>query len=201
MEAYEKLMLDIYSNINEPDGIYGINQSQSLDSQITVYEHERNWEKAIGVYDMMLQQAKQMNSHNMHLSLGLVNSLQNIGHFHLMDCYLGGFATKHPVQSAELSEFQFQTAWRASKWDLDIKESSLTDASTFSTSAYLALRSLHNNDDLLLQSTLKQARLDIVRNIGSISIESTKSVYPALVKLQFLSEIEEYWKAKTRMNL
>lgn len=43
-------MLDVYSNINEPDGIYGINSTHStgLESQISIYEHESNWEKTIG---------------------------------------------------------------------------------------------------------------------------------------------------------
>ena len=54
-ELYEKLMMEIYSNINEPDGIYGINKSQQfqnviMDSQIVTYEHEGNWANAAGAY-------------------------------------------------------------------------------------------------------------------------------------------------------
>ena len=60
-------------------------------------------------------------------------------------------------------------------------------------SAYLTLRSLHHGDEALFKNTLKQARIDVVKNIGLLSIESTKSVYPALVKLQFFNEIENAW--------
>ena len=53
MKMYEKLMLEIYSHINEPDGIYGIMGSQQhsdLQSQIMTYEHEGNWSRIMGVY-------------------------------------------------------------------------------------------------------------------------------------------------------
>lgn len=45
---YEKLMLEIFSNINEPDGIYGVNKNNTIESQILTYEHEGNWANAIG---------------------------------------------------------------------------------------------------------------------------------------------------------
>jgi hypothetical protein len=63
-------------------------------------------------------------------------------------------------------------------------------------SAYLSLRSLHHGDEGSFMNTLKQARIDVVKNIGLLSIESTKSVYPALVKLQFFNEIDNAWKEK-----
>jgi hypothetical protein len=37
-----------------------------------------------------------------------------------------------------------------------------------------------------------------VRNLGTSSIECTKSVYSALLKLQFLSEVDHAWKLKWR---
>jgi hypothetical protein len=43
---------------------------------------------------------------------------------------------------------------------------------------------------------LRKTRLELVRAIGVTSLESTKSVYPALAKLQFLGEIEHAWNLR-----
>ena len=46
--------------------------------------------------------------------------------------------------------------------------------------------------------------MELVNDIGLTSIESTKSIYPALTKLQFFNEIETVckllWKNKTNSN-
>jgi hypothetical protein len=101
----------------------------------------------------------------------------------------------------ELSEFQYQTAWRSCKWELETKEAQLLEGREgFHMSAFICLRALHEGNESVFASTLKQARLDVVKSIGQISTESAKSVYPALVKLQFFSELENAWKLRWRSS-
>ncbi|PSC71129.1 serine threonine-kinase ATM isoform X1 [Micractinium conductrix] len=53
--AVQRLLLDIYSSINEPDGIYAVARSHSLLSQLRRFEHEGDWSKALLSYDLVLQ--------------------------------------------------------------------------------------------------------------------------------------------------
>lgn len=155
---------------------------------------------------MMLQHSSGLNSTFVNNSNGLVNSMQNLGLYHLLDFYLRGFASKFPTSVTELSESQLQTAWHCCKWELDPKESQILesgreeDSMNFHMGAYVTLRALHEGDERTFWSTLRQARLEQVKNIGLISIESTKSVSPALVKLQFFNEIEGAWKLRWKSS-
>ncbi|KAL4452130.1 hypothetical protein ABPG75_007792 [Micractinium tetrahymenae] len=53
--ALERLLLDIYSSINEPDGIYAVARSHSMLSQLKRFEHEGDWSRALLTYDLVLQ--------------------------------------------------------------------------------------------------------------------------------------------------
>lgn len=65
--------------------------------------------------------------------------------------------------------------------------------SHFHAGAYNCLRALNDGDQLVFWKTIKKTRLELAQDIGLTSLESTKSVYPALAKLQFLGEIENAW--------
>ncbi|KAL6075751.1 non-specific serine/threonine protein kinase [Balamuthia mandrillaris] len=230
---HQQLLLEIYCNINEPDGIYGLQRDHSIHSRIRTYEHERLWDKTVGAYDMMLQHLSPNASNSqLHLALsqGLISSLEHLGHHHLAELHLAGFATKYPHAFPALSEFQYESAWRSCKWQLDpwVKQSmvsfsddTLSSASTspisgeaanshvasllwnaasvqeksahFHMGAYNCLKALNDGDRTAFWKNLKKTRLELVKTIGSTSLESTKSVYPVLAKLQFLSEIENAW--------
>ena len=53
----EQLLLDIFSQVNEPDGIYAIAQSHKMASQLRLFEHEGSWSKALLGYDLLQQSA------------------------------------------------------------------------------------------------------------------------------------------------
>ena len=65
--------------------------------------------------------------------------------------------------------------------------------SHFHMCAYNCLKSVNDGDQATFWKNLKKSRLELVQAIGITSLESTKSVYPALAKLQFLGEIENAW--------
>jgi hypothetical protein len=74
--------------------------------------------------------------------------------------------------------------------------SASASSSNFHMGAYHCLRSLHDGDQAVFWKNLRKTRLELVRAIGVTSLESTKSVYPALAKLQFLGEIEHAWNLR-----
>ena len=50
----DALLLDIYSQIDEPDGMYAAARSQQAASQLALFEHEGAWDKALVSCDLML---------------------------------------------------------------------------------------------------------------------------------------------------
>ncbi|CAM9723944.1 unnamed protein product, partial [Laminaria digitata] len=63
----ERLLLEVFSSLPEPDSIYGVPApAADLSAQATVYAHEGGWESTLPAYDTLLQQQQQPSS----LSLG-----------------------------------------------------------------------------------------------------------------------------------
>lgn len=53
LSTVDQLLLDIYSQIQEPDGIYAAARSQKAASQLCLFEHEGAWDKALVGYDLL----------------------------------------------------------------------------------------------------------------------------------------------------
>ena len=50
----DALLLDVYLQIDEPDGMYAAARSQQAASQLALFEHEGAWDKALVSCDLML---------------------------------------------------------------------------------------------------------------------------------------------------
>ncbi len=42
-----------------------------------------------------------------------------MGHHHLLEIYLRGYVAQQPYQFQDVSEFQYEQAWRTCKWQLE----------------------------------------------------------------------------------
>lgn len=101
----DQLLLEVYSSINEPDGIYAVARGHSMMSQLKLYEHEGSWDKALAGYDMLCH--RKASQHGQAVSSpsppytaaqdragasvsgqqGLLTSLQQLGCRHLIEAY------------------------------------------------------------------------------------------------------------------
>ncbi|XP_050221682.1 serine/threonine-protein kinase ATM isoform X2 [Mercurialis annua] len=142
-----EVLVSAVTQINEPDSLYGIIQSQKLTTQVVTFEHEGNWSKALEYYDLQIRSntLSQMNGGFISLPLdrspahlsaatseeeirhrkpykGLIRSLQQIGCTHVLDLYCQGLASqKRQVQhDVEFTELQYEAAWRTGKWDFSL---------------------------------------------------------------------------------
>ena len=101
----DQLLLDIYSSINEPDGIYAVARGHNMMSQLKLYEHEGSWDKALAGYDMMCHRTASDQSqatsaaptakHDTSMASvngqqGLLTALQQLGCRHLIEAYWQG---------------------------------------------------------------------------------------------------------------
>ncbi|KAM7277000.1 hypothetical protein ACFE04_018866 [Oxalis oulophora] len=163
------ILISAVTQINEPDGLYGIIQSHNLTSQIITFEHEGNWSKALEYYDLQVQTSatKQKDCSSSTLSSqhsqpansfsfcmpdtqmryrkpykGIIRSLQQIGCTHVLNLYCQGLASwKGEFQhDPEFSELQYEAAWRSGQWDFSYVEAN--------SSAYQHTNTYHFNENL-----------------------------------------------------
>ncbi|XP_073048609.1 serine/threonine-protein kinase ATM isoform X31 [Primulina eburnea] len=145
LQSHIEILASAVTQINEPDSLYGIIQSHKLSSQITIFQHEGNWSKALEYLDLQarFELMPQMNG-STHPSSGnsqqpahaffsqtehdtthkkpykgLVRSLQQIGCTHVLDVYCQGLTTQtgRLQHDLEFAELQYEAAWRAGNWD------------------------------------------------------------------------------------
>lgn len=62
--AEDQLLLSIYSQLTEPDGIYAAVRSRKLASQLHLFQHEGSWPKVLLACDLLLRQA--LAVHTLH---------------------------------------------------------------------------------------------------------------------------------------
>ena len=55
LPAEDRLLLEIYSQLTEPDGIYAVARSHKLASQLHLFRHEGSWSKALLGCDLLVR--------------------------------------------------------------------------------------------------------------------------------------------------
>ena len=92
LPLYYEHLHEIYSHLDEPDGMEGISTlilSPSLEHQIRQHESTGRWTSAQSCWEVRLQQSPD----NLDFHLGLLRCLRNLGHYGNSDCQL------HPLYS------------------------------------------------------------------------------------------------------
>ncbi|BDA48015.1 Serine-protein kinase ATM [Coccomyxa sp. Obi] len=190
----DQLLLDIYSQVQEPDSIYAAARSQKAASQLCLFEHEGAWDKALVGYDL-LQLGGQLPQQPAARQSGILNSLQQLGCQYTLRAYCATLPPQSQSGSRALWEKRFETAWRMGDWqEAAVLQALLPDAgegAPFHQAICSCLKALKDEDHDTLQSTLHAARASIVQELTSISTESAASINPAVVRLQMLHSFVE----------
>ncbi|KAJ8476072.1 hypothetical protein OPV22_019799 [Ensete ventricosum] len=211
------LLMAAYTQINEPDSIYGIIQSNQLTSQIITFEHEGNWSKALEYYDLLVRSASiGPGKHSVDDSSsqategscwksykGLMRSLQKTGCTHVLDVYCQGLTISNGClqHDTEFADMQYEAAWRSGNWDFSLVSG---DASTpystqfashgqFNENLHSCLRALYEGNASEFHGKLIDSKKELVLSIASASRESTEYIHSTIVKLQILDHLGVAW--------
>ncbi|XP_066028150.1 serine-protein kinase ATM isoform X2 [Pocillopora verrucosa] len=187
--SYQTLILEAYAAIDEPDSMYGVGAGRlaDIDSRVRTYMHEHAWEKALGACDLRMQNIPDLSQ------AGLLQSMKNFGLDHVMRIYLKGLSVENPQTTPEVTELQFESAWQNCLWDLDTSSSVGSDTPQgFHQSLYSCLCALQDEEWELFQCTLENTKVRLMDDIAHVSLESVRSVYPSLTRLQCIVELENF---------
>lgn len=178
--AVQELLFEAYVSTGEPDGRTGFQSllSSSPAWDIRRREQESQWFQALECHDALAQQ-----DHS-----AVLTALSRCGLYRT-----AGDLAASPNHSASpaVREFQYECSWRLGQWDL--QESEDTDKPGLHQLVYHSLLALKNNDQLELTNRLTDSRLLIIDDLRrSCSLESCRSVYPALTSLRLINEIQDF---------
>eukprot|EP00818_Percolomonas_sp_WS_P004312 CAMPEP_0117435454 /NCGR_PEP_ID=MMETSP0759-20121206/490_1 /TAXON_ID=63605 /ORGANISM="Percolomonas cosmopolitus, Strain WS" /LENGTH=2884 /DNA_ID=CAMNT_0005227003 /DNA_START=126 /DNA_END=8781 /DNA_ORIENTATION=+ len=181
----EALLLDIYTKIDEPDGIYGITDVYAPKSHILRAEHEENWTDALSSYDSLLQENTSeyntLSKSRQHS--GLLHSVQNLGHEHLASSYSIFLLQNRPNEiDKHLHESIFESAWRQESWYND-KVFSELNVQGFHHAIFKSLQCIQHQQYGAVQSYLSIAQQEVQTNFSS-------NFFPTLIQYQMVADIQ-----------
>jgi serine/threonine-protein kinase ATR len=110
--------LNLYSQMDEPDGVQGIKNYfnlNSLHSNIILYEMTGNWTLAQSCYETILKSEPEKLDYH----IGLIRSLKSLGHLESMVAHIQGLKARqnNSEWEKELNNLLVEASWRLSDWD------------------------------------------------------------------------------------
>ncbi|THH23186.1 hypothetical protein EUX98_g7993 [Antrodiella citrinella] len=189
LQNYYERLHEIYSYLDEPDGMEGVSTmilSPSLEHQIRQHESTGKWTSAQSCWEVRLQHTPDdLQSH-----LGLLRCLRNLGHYDTMRTHVKGVLTRKPVWEADLTGYQIESGWIVGDWD-EVQEL-VTHTKASSASVMLAgiLLAMRTGDDSAISESLSRARQTLGAPIAAAGPRGYRRAYDAVVNLHMVHELE-----------
>ncbi|XP_052812043.1 serine-protein kinase ATM-like isoform X2 [Mya arenaria] len=182
------LLLEAYTWIGDPDGVYGCGAGRKADtsSRVCTYQHENQWDKAVVSCDIEMSQSGQGNQYE------LLYALQSFGTSHILSMYMQGMLGQETgtVLTSNTRELQFESAWRVGQWNLDVPNKS-QGSPGFHECMYRSLRLVKEDHFSLATSSLNLARTSALLRLQGGCLDSTKQLYSAMADLQCINMVQD----------
>ncbi|KAG8040922.1 hypothetical protein G9C98_001910 [Cotesia typhae] len=193
-KSLQNILRDAFVEIGDPDSIHGCGLShlKNSSSRTQHYINLQQWDKVMITQDAELSLGYKSSN-------GMVNALRHSGFDYLLNKFIT--TTKN---NDHFNEYEYETAWRLADWNFSSPEQHyIIEGDDFLKSFadkgnnyyynyhYQALKCLHSNDNVVLKNYIDVARMSIIKSLSNASLECSQTVYPKLVRLQMLLELEE----------
>ncbi|KAL9104639.1 MAG: hypothetical protein Q9163_000443 [Psora crenata] len=190
IEPYYERLQDIYTQIDEPDGIEGISahlQVLNIDQQILEHRKAGRWTAAQSWYELLLTERPD----NLDVQFNLLTSLKESGQHGVL---LNQIETFHhtPMSQALSVPFATEASWVTGKWEklrMYINQST-PETGDFNSDVGRALLALL--DDRLDQFAMiiRNMRSFEARNLSTTSTASLQECHESMLRFHVLAELE-----------
>ncbi|KAF8659897.1 hypothetical protein AX16_001781 [Volvariella volvacea WC 439] len=177
--SVERVLYEIYSHIDEPDGFYGI-RSQDLHSFLLKrFHHEKQWEKAFRFHGAGLE----AKTNQAREASGLLQAFHSFGFDHLAMENLQ--ASNMSIQSSGMS---YRLGWRTETWDLPDANENENGATV-----YLALRSIfRERDPRKVDQVTQMSQLRALYHLRSLGTENVAEIREAAQDIMCLYQVVQF---------
>ncbi|KAG9049511.1 serine/threonine-protein kinase M1 [Tulasnella sp. UAMH 9824] len=189
LQAYYDRLHEIYSHLDEPDGMQGVSNlvlAPSLDHQIREHESTGQWTAAQSCWEIKLQKSPD----DIEAHLGLIRCLRNLGHYDTLETHIRGVLSRNEHWSEALAGFRAEGSWIVRNWDAvqQAVDSSKSDSPEISIArVLLALRGQQGPD---IQAAFHAARHKLGATILSGGPNSYRRSYDSVIQLHILHELQ-----------
>ncbi|WVF65515.1 hypothetical protein IAT40_000243 [Kwoniella sp. CBS 6097] len=182
----QKIMYEIYSNVEDPDGFYGIQNHDVRDALLRRLEHEGHSWRAFGWNGASIETSTKTDQS----FLPALHNLHSFGFDRLASSIVATNARRR--QEKEDDPFFFELAWRTGDWDLPISDSSLS-AKTPQGTLYSALRAVHRERDpeAALRVVNRSIQVEVGR-LGGLGMERMAQIKRTTGNLLCLREAAQW---------
>ncbi|KAG6850185.1 hypothetical protein H0H93_016613, partial [Arthromyces matolae] len=189
LPAYYERLHEIYSHLDEPDGMEGVStliMSPSLEHQIRQHESTGRWTSAQSCWEVRLQQVPD----NVDFHIGLLRCLRNLGHYDTLRTHVKGVLIRHPQWEAALAGFQAESAWIVGAWDE--VQTMVENTSSQTSPIVLARLLLAMREGLpeVISTSISAARSVLGAPITAAGIRGYRRSYESVLDLHLLRELE-----------
>ncbi|RAL58649.1 hypothetical protein DID88_003013 [Monilinia fructigena] len=182
---------EIYTQIDEPDGIEGISAHlHVLDIDQIVLGHRKagRWTAAQGWYEIKLAE----DPEDVDVQLNLLTCLKESGQHDVLLNYVEGMHTASK-KVGKLLPFATEASWATGRWTALEKYTSIAGRNVeedFNVSVGKALLALHQNKSTTFASTIEELREQITCSLSKATTSSIGSCHDPMLKLHVLTELE-----------
>jgi len=205
IERFNRIMLEIYTNAPEPDGLYGVSRSNDMRSQLRRFEREGNWGQALVISDIALQLESQTHAHNDDISfpkatniskVEAINSarrcLANLGAINL----LSKMSYANDPRSLNSSpNMALENVVNLGQW-FPLDTVGISNSAEIDSQISMAIVSFKSGNIESFKKSLRDIRANIVLDLASAGRETTADLNPLIVKLQMIQTLDEAWDLK-----
>ncbi|CAG8977250.1 hypothetical protein HYALB_00009347 [Hymenoscyphus albidus] len=182
---------DIYTQIDEPDGIEGISAHLhvlDIEQQILGHRKAGRWTAAQSWYEIKLAE----NPDDVDVQVNLLTCLKESGQHDVLLNYIEGMRTATDTTS-RLLPFATEASWSTGRWLALSKYTSMAPkgmSENFNVRVGQALLALHAKDSKLFQETIQATRKQIATSLSVAATASIGDCHDNMLKLHVLTELE-----------
>eukprot|EP00958_Prasinococcus_capsulatus_P000238 scaffold18_cov401-Prasinococcus_capsulatus_cf.AAC.18 len=183
----EQMLFDLYQEFYEPDGLYALARCHLPRYQLAVCEHEARWGDALQLYDdhLCLQNDKEAKR-------GLLNSLQRLGCFHLLEQVGTGSFTREE----DFVHASHKVAWSKRSPSYQHCNTTSNLNGRFPELWHGCARALQKRDRPTFDSLLNVAKRTVLTDSRIACIETRKKYREICCKLAMLDVAETCGEAQ-----
>ena len=190
-------MYEIYSNVEDPDGFYGIQTHDVKSALLRRLQHEKQSWRAFGLNGAAFETGSN-NRANGSSALSMMSNLHDMGFDHLSSGLYKATSSGQQGESAD-DPLLLELAWRTGDWDLPVSSEA---AKTPHGSFYSCLRAVHRQrDQQAARGLVDVAIRSEIGRLGDLGLERMAQIKDSTANLVCLREISLWLDEDTQKAL
>lgn len=154
-ESENEILYSIYTNVEDPDGFYGIQSRDVRSSLVRRFHHEQQWDRAFAYHGADLRHGGSSDYDQGSSMSGVLQSLHSFGFDNMAASLFDHSRSGKNGQSLITTDLELDLAWRTGNWDLPLDLTSPATARTPEAALYASLKAIHRERDPDVVSTLR----------------------------------------------